>query len=338
MGAAPRPFAYIAAAFGCALTGSATAQDSGAAGALFARGLADMQDGRYEAGCPALSESYRLDPRAGAVFTLAECERGWGRIASALAHYQDYLRYFETMPPAQQQAQRARELIARRERAALESKVPTITLVLPSSAPAGVVVARDGKLLGAPSLGKPLPLDPGTHRFTTQAPGGPMHEQTITIATGDRIRLELTVQLPRGGGAAPAAAQAVQAAPSPAASTPASRPWVFVAGGIGVAGLGVGAVTGILAISEKSTIEANCAGVACSREGLDAAKRGQAMGWASTVGFGVGLAGLATGAVLLLTEGSGTRAQRAGGPRIEPLITSAVGGEAGASFGVKRSW
>ncbi|WP_437943129.1 hypothetical protein WMF27_27655 [Sorangium sp. So ce281] len=67
------------------------AQDIATAEALFERGLADMQAGRYETGCKVLAESERIDPQPGTPFTLAACEAQWGRIATAVAHFKDYL-------------------------------------------------------------------------------------------------------------------------------------------------------------------------------------------------------------------------------------------------------
>lgn len=54
---------------------SARAQGVDAATTLFNTGLVEMEAGRFSAGCPALAESQRLDPRAGRLFTLSRCRR-----------------------------------------------------------------------------------------------------------------------------------------------------------------------------------------------------------------------------------------------------------------------
>jgi hypothetical protein len=77
-----------------------------------------------------------------------------------------------------------------------------------------------------------------------------------------------------------------------------------VVGGVGIAGIVVGSVGGILALSDKSTIESSCTQKQCSQSGLDAASNGKTMSLVSDVGFGVGLAGLAIGTYLLLSESS----------------------------------
>jgi len=283
---------------------AASAQDSGAAAALFERGLADMQAGRFDAGCPKLAESYRLDLRPGVLFTLAECEAKWGRIASALAHYDDYLRLFEAMPPAQQAAQRERATVAKEKKAALKTRVPMLTLNLSASAPAGTIVKREGTVLGAPSLGTPVPVDPGKQRISTQTPDGAVKEQEISLEEGQAKTLDLELPTPAGPPASREPAPRV--APPEVAPTPPSptgrRPWIYAAFGLGGAGVALGAVTGILAISQKGDIEDKCDGTICTEEGKKIADDAKTLGWVSTVAFGAGAAFAAAGLVLVITE------------------------------------
>src|SRR5690242_9942096 len=86
-----------------------TTPDEVTAAAQFDRGLAEMKAGHYDIACPALAESQRLDPRPGTLFTLAECESRAGRIATAVAHYEDYLARFAKMTPDQKRGQHGRE-------------------------------------------------------------------------------------------------------------------------------------------------------------------------------------------------------------------------------------
>src|SRR3954453_21532498 len=97
----------------------AHAEESGSAAALFQTGLQHMQASRYQEACPKLAESYWLDPRPGVLFTLAECESRWGKLASALAHYEDYLRLHASMSAGLKAVQRERAEIAERQRSSL---------------------------------------------------------------------------------------------------------------------------------------------------------------------------------------------------------------------------
>jgi hypothetical protein len=105
------------------------------AGAHFEKGLAEMELGRYATGCPALSESFRLDPRPGVLFTLAECNAKWGKFATALAQYDAYLEQFAKMTPEQKTKQKGRERVAASQKESLKRDVPELTIVLPGGAP-----------------------------------------------------------------------------------------------------------------------------------------------------------------------------------------------------------
>src|SRR5262249_5053689 len=101
----------------------------------------------------ALAESFRLDPRPGVLFTEAECEARWGKTATALAHYTDFLQLVARLPADQQAKHADRQKIAEQQKAALAARVPRLRLVVPASAPAGVSVSKDGVALGPALLG-----------------------------------------------------------------------------------------------------------------------------------------------------------------------------------------
>jgi hypothetical protein len=66
--------------------------------------------------------------------------------------------------------------------------------------------------------------------------------------------------------------------------------------------MGVGGVAGAMALGKKGTVNRECDGALCSQPGLDAAEAGKRDALVSTLGFGVGIAGLTAGIVLLLTS------------------------------------
>jgi hypothetical protein len=175
---------------------AATADDAASAQALFDQGLADMLAGRYETGCPNLANAYRMDPRPGVLFTLAECEADRGHVATAVAHYSDYLARFAQMTPEQRSKEFDRNEIAAKRRAALDPQIPVLTLVLSESAPKGTVVKRDGVKLDPASLKFGLRVDPGEHVVTTQAPGGAVTELRVSLALGERAAITLEVKGP----------------------------------------------------------------------------------------------------------------------------------------------
>ncbi|AUX44647.1 hypothetical protein SOCE26_061130 [Sorangium cellulosum] len=338
---------------GVAIAAPASAQAVAVAESLFDRGLADMLAGRYDTGCPALAESQRLDPRPGRLFTLAECEAKWGRIATAVARYNDYLAMVDRMSEAERVMQSARRKLAHEQRRALAPLVPRLTLSLPPDAPAGTRVQRDGMTLEQPSLGVALPVDPGEHVVTTQAPGGPVTEKRLTIGRSESrvIVLEVTPSAPEEPPPAeqppsPARLPSVAplAAPSPGAGAnapdqgPSGRRVVtYVAGGVGVAGLVVGSVTGWMALDESGVAAENCRDVSpgnarCNPAGIAAGNRAKQLGLVSTVSFGAGVALAGAAALVLLLEPA---------PRRQPapaVSWELTGGQAGGGVVMHGRW
>jgi hypothetical protein len=289
--------------------GNILAQDTVTAEALFNRAVQQMDAGKYAEACPALQESYRLDPKAGALFALADCNKHWGKVATAVAHYEDYIGLVMRLPAGQQGRHEDRIKIARDELATLRPSVPELTLVLAADAPKNTVVRRDGVELGAAVLGVGLPVDPGEHVITTQVAEGPVRTVRVTVALRDKKRVELGVDLPvRPAAQGSASASGALAGPPAASSRQASsngastRTAAWIAGGIGAAGLLAGAVTGVMVFAKKGTISDNCDGPACNTQGKSAADSAQTLATVSTVCFGVGIAGAGTAIVLMLLQ------------------------------------
>jgi hypothetical protein len=332
----------------------ALAEDVAAAEALFNRGLADMEAGHYATGCPALAESQRLDPRAGTLFTLSQCEVRWGRVATAVTRLGDYLELYERMTPEQKARQAERRKVAKEQRDKLAPDVPELTLSLPPGAPAGTVVKRDDAVVASAALGLGLPVDPGEHVVSTQAPGGALWEQRITIAKGEKKPLVLEVKpAPTVEARSTAVAPAVVATPEPAkqdapppaeSGTSGRRAAVYAIGGVGVAGLVLGGVMGGLTLGKKSVIEAHCGAAIkapeptlCDPTGVAAGKSAKTLGLVSTIGFAAGLAGVGAAVVLLLTEhkpAKSTTGARA--PWISADVLSL--GPTGATLGAQGSF
>lgn len=320
----------------------AGAQDIVTAEALFHSGLDDMEAGRYEKGCKALAESQRLDPRLGTLFTLATCEERWGHIATAVIRFEDFIVLYERLPEDRKAVHAARHKVAVETRDKLRPDVPHWTLSLPAGSPPGTVVKRDGEVVPEPALGLSVPVDPGEHTVSTQAPGGPLLEKKITIARGQTLTLTLEI-----APAPPPSAPSDTAAPVPT-SAPVEggqgsrRVAVYLLGGAGVASVVVGGVLGGLVLGQKSVVDGHCGAAigqsdkgACDATGLAAARDGQAFGTGSTVGFIAGGALLGAALVVLLTEPKGGSASP-GGARVSAGALRL--GPGGAVFGVKGAF
>lgn len=308
------------AVFACLLCSRlAGAQDLAAAQVLFDKGRAAMIAKDFDIACPALRESQRIDPRPGTLFTVAECEADAGLYASAVAHYEDYLEVFGRMDQQEQLKQEARgrktRSTAQKER--IGPLVPFLTVVLSRNVPSGTRVRRDDLELTSASFGVALPVDPGTHVLTVTPPDQASFEIKVTLKESEKktVIVEMPVAPPAPSVTAGASTSTVFTGTTPSTSASASataggvvgpsstwsmaKTGALVAGGAGFVGLVVGAVTGVVVVGYKGVIDAHCtAAFKCDPDGLAAAESSKAMGLGSTIGFGIGLGGLAAAALL----------------------------------------
>jgi hypothetical protein len=291
--------------------------------ALFDRGLADMQAHQYATACPELAESYRLDPHAGGLFTLAECENQWGKTASALADYDTFLDLVQHLPPKDRARQDDRARIAAEKRAALEREVPSITVTLDADVPSGSTVKVDGRAVAAASLRSSIRLDPGDHLVTVEGSDGRHSEQHVTLAKRDARALALSL---------PALALApgpAQPAPPPSDSGSTRRALVYATAGVGGAAVVAGIVMGAIVLGEKSGIDKDCPTPTTCASPADASSANSArtLGWGSTGAFIGGGVALGAAAILWFTRPKPTV--------VEPVAAAA---REGGWIGVRGVW
>lgn len=322
-----------------ALPGQARADDKQTAKDLFEQGLSKMEAKRYDEACPAIEKSLTLDPYPGTLFTLAECEALRGHAASALRRYDEYLALYATLPKAKQIKQGTREKEARAKKADLERTVARVTLTLPAGAPSGVTVTNDGAPVPAERLGAEILFDPGDHVISVQAPGAPASEQRVTLSKGEKREIVLELRAPAKASAPTATASAT--APPPVTEGPSGqRIAAYVTGGLGVAGLIAGGVTGGLMLAQKGAIDAGCTdagdGVAvCDAKGVAAGNDAKMFGTIATVGLIAGVASAGVAVVLFVTD---KKKPKAGATTGAFTIGVEPRGLGGATLGVRGSF
>lgn len=254
-----------------------------------------METKDYDVACEKFRESQRLDPAAGTQFNLANCEEQRGKLATAWELYRAVIE--------QLRADDTRLATAKERLTNLEARLPKLTITLVPNAPKGTVVERDGVALGSASFGVALPVDPGKHEVVVKAPDHAPKSFTLNITEKESKNLAVVP------GARGATGESNQDGGSD------TRTLGYVFGGIGVAGLAIGTVTGIMAIGKKSTVDSHCDGDRfCDAEGADAAASGRTLGTVTTISLVVGAAGLGAGAYFLLSSG----------PKSETGITASV--------------
>ena len=289
----------LLAADGAAAEGAvqepASGRNPAAAQALFEEAQRRVAAGDYEQACAKFKASHALDPGGGTLLNLADCLEKQGRTASAWSTFKDAL------VQAQRDGRSERVEYAQSHIRALESKLAYLTVEVPaSSSVAQLSVQVDGTPLASAAWGTPLPVDPGAHVVRAEAPGFEPFEQTITLAFGPAVRESLELPPLRAVAAAEPAAASAAAPPMVAAEArhPA-RTWGWVAGGVGVAALGVGSYFGLQAFSHWDDRNAACKG-GCTPAAKTAGDDASQAATIATVGVGAGVVLLATATVLFL--------------------------------------
>ena len=305
-----------------ALSGRAFAGNEAAAEALFGEAKKLASQGKYAEACPKFAESNRLDRGAGTLIHLGDCYERNKQTASAWATYK------EASSAAQALGRRDWEKLASQRANALEPKLAKLTIRVDPSASDKVEVKRDGESVARASLGVPIPVDVGMHTVEASAPGfNPFRASSTVKKDGESVevlvpRLETEPAPPPPSPPVVAKVAPTKPAPSDAdAKAGASQRTIgLVVGGVGLAGVAAGAITGLMAIGKSSDAKDACPndGACGNRDAVTASDDAKTFGLVSTIGFGAGGALLVAGAVLYLTAPSarktGLRFAPGGGP------------------------
>jgi hypothetical protein len=165
---------------GTVLPAAVHAQGTTADG-LFRDGRQLIEEGKVEEGCDKLAESQRLEPSSGTLMNLAYCHAQLGRVATAWAEFLEA----ERQAIAGRRPDRAQE--ARRQAAALEARLPRITIRMAKPLP-NMTLRRNDRTLGPLDLGAPSPVDPGRYTVTVEAPGYVTWSATLQLdGPGERV-------------------------------------------------------------------------------------------------------------------------------------------------------
>jgi hypothetical protein len=199
---------------------------------------------------------------------------------------------------------------------------------LKAAQPTMVVTVRDAagqpsanarvSLDGAPwpaKVGAAAPVSPGTHKLLVEIDGEPPHAEDVVVRDGEKNHA-VTVSFEHA--AAPATTGATEAAP------PARSPLPWIVGGVGVAGVVVGAVFAAVVLHDKSVVDREChdATQTCSSTGASAASSGSSLGPVSTIGFVVGGVGLGGAAALFLLRKPAPSASTAPSASLTPVVSA----------------
>lgn len=252
---------------------------------------------------------------------------GLGRFGEAYLAYDSIIR--ETLPSSAPSVWHRAQKEAALEIESVKSKVAWLTVQV--KGPSEPLVEINGRVLASKSLGERQPQTPGEFHIVVSAAGYVTQRIDQPLREGDEKRLEIALV------AEPKPAPEIVVVPPPRAEhseqpverdrQKGRRTLAYVSFAASGVGLALGATTGILWLNTRSDIEAACGGLDCQPQNeseqarLDRDKRRyDTFGTLSVIGFGVGIAGAATGTILLLSESKEPAESAAKQAAIQPWV------------------
>jgi hypothetical protein len=311
-------------------SGEPSAVDRATAQSLFddARKLVDA--GKFGEACPKFAESLRFDPGLGTMLRLADCYEKNGQIASAWAVFLD----------ASENARKAgdaREKVAKERADALAPRVSKLSVRVAEPKTQGLVVKRDGEVIGPALFGTAAPVDPGKHAIEATAPGKKVWKGSVDVPSGGgSVSIDVPALSDDAGGAPvvvpPSSAKPAAPPPAEPAAPPKTGPKsntaAYVVTGLGVVGTAVGVVLYLGAKSKHDDALSQCVQGATVTHCPDSARTqndsAKTTGTIGAVVGGVGAAALVTGIIMLATGGSSSSSSA--GLRVSPMALSQGGG------------
>jgi hypothetical protein len=255
---------------------------------LFRDGRDLVKHGKLAAGCDKLAASERLESSVGTLLNLGDCREKLGKLASAWAAF----RKAEAMAKRAEGDDR-RQAEASRRAAKLEPRLPNLEINVAHHVD-GLIVRRDGELVGEAQWNTALPVDPGSYTIIAEAAGYRTWRVTVPIGFGASREVVVVPPLERLPAAPspevvakpspqPPVGPAVRPATTPTPTpTPGAGTWstlrklsVGIAAA-GTAALGTGVAFGLHANALRDQANRRCPAVVCpDPEGLAQNARAQ---------------------------------------------------------------
>ncbi len=264
----------------------------------------------YEAALPLFQKADSLYPGAAPKYNVALCLDKLGRAEEAVGAY----RTFIDSNPGTKYADRV--ALAEKRIGELQASLPAtvVVSVSPPDAP-GVQISVDG----VPQPGAELKMPPGEHTIVVTAEGYQPVTEVVNVTGGEQRQLPLTLL--------PAAPPPLAPLPPPPVEGPteeaeSSKIPAYVTLGIAGAGVILGTVFGIQALSAKGDFDDDPT--------TDNADRAERAALIADMSFGVALTFGITGAVLLFSddEGAAPEEEASAKPVLAPFAGPKGGGMA----------
>lgn len=302
----------------------------------FSAGKQAIEAKNYEKAVTELRASLDVVDSPNARLELARALRDSGKLADAWAEYERVVQDATKLAAKEERYAKTADA-ATTERTDVEAKLAFV-IVTVAHAPADAVLKVGGKTVPSDQWVEPIVAPPGAvDVVVSDASGKELARQTVMAAVGQKLPVDLDAQ--PAAPAAPPAPKEIAAedkpdngpppadtAPPPSSSGRANlRPWAYVAGGVGVAGLAAFTVFGLMSNSAYSDLQNSCPNNVCPQSKASERDSGKTDQLIANIGLGVGIVGVAAGATLFVLSLGGRSAPAATGLVVGPTFVGLRG-------------
>jgi hypothetical protein len=319
-----------------AQTGSA--EDIAAARVLGTEGTRLADAGDCNGAIPKLASAEKLFHAPTTLDRLGECEVSVGKLVAGTEDLNRVVR--EQLAPNPPPAFLVAKKRAQQVLAAAVPRIGNLKIHVDGAPPDKLSIVVDGAAVSAALLDGDRPTDPGPHQVSVSAVGYRPASSDVNVREGGESSVSLKLEVdPTAVAVAPTPVTPGEAtgtvstgpAPRPAPESGGSgRILGYGALGLGGVGLVVGTVFGVVALGKKSTLDSACPNKVCLPRSQSDINSLGTDATISTIGFGVGIVGVAVGTILLIvSHKSETAAIDPPKPHISPWLgmgTAGVGG------------
>jgi hypothetical protein len=263
--------------------------------ARFARGRKLYDKKRYEEALVEFQGSHDIVASPNARLYIGYCHRELGHFVAA------YVELGRTATEARERAAADPRYAkaadsAERERAAVAPRVGFVTVAVAHAAP-DTKLTIAGEEIKSAAWAEPAPVMPGTTEIVVSTPGRPDVHQNVSVAAGEKKDVALDAGLPPPPPEPPP--EPVAAPPPPPEGVSGLRIAAYVAGGVGVLGLGAFTFFGLKSNSTYNSLQSDCHGP-CPASRSNDISSGKSQQTIANVGLIVGAVGVATGVTLFI--------------------------------------
>jgi hypothetical protein len=271
--------------------------DRATARSLAREGFEAQKRGQYDTAADRFQRAEALVHAPTLLLGLARAQVGLGKLVEAHETYERIAR--EPLAPGSPAPFAKAVDDAKREAPALTARLAWVTIGIQGPSTADIVM--DGVPIPSAELGVKRACDPGQHLVKASSTGYSHAERTFSVTEGGSATVTLAL-LPEVEPPPP-----VPEHPAPVevthndSSSSAQKPIGIAVLGLGVAGLVLGGVTGVLALTKHASLDSACGGSNCKPSESGEVSTYRTLANVSTVATIVGAAGAVAGVALLVT-------------------------------------